>query len=49
MKTIILCKKLFTAETDFAQENMAVILEDNKIADVYVLQLRTEDLPACHT
>lgn len=34
MKTIILCKKLFTAETDFAQENMAVILEDNKIADV---------------
>ncbi len=34
MKKLLLCKQLFTSETDFAQDNMAVVLNDNIIADV---------------
>lgn len=34
MKKVILCGKLFTAENESVQENMAVILDGNKIEDV---------------
>ena len=34
MRKVILCKQLFTAETEFAQDNMAIVLDDNVITDV---------------
>lgn len=34
MKKVILCGKLFTAEDDKVLENMAVVVEDNKIVKV---------------
>ena len=35
MKKLILCKRLFTAETDAVLEDMAILLEDNLIAGVF--------------
>ena len=34
MKKVILCGKLFTAENDDVQENMAIVVEDNRISEV---------------
>ena len=34
MKKLILCKRLFTSETDYAQDNMAIVVDDNRISDV---------------
>ena len=35
MKKLILCKRLFTAETDAVLEDMAILLEDNLIAGYF--------------
>lgn len=34
MKKLIFCGQLFTAETDTAQNSMAIVLEDNRIVDI---------------
>lgn len=34
MKKVILCGKLFTAEDDSVRENMAIVVEENKIVEV---------------